>query len=471
MDLTIFTTNAKAMSVELDNKIDSGIKNFLELQARELLEEFGAGSHKPGSGSAAALQGLLSAQLIRTVINRTVCKDAYKEWHEPLNKLDKEIEKEVYPTLLKLFQEDSEVFHTHMNARLKARDESDYTKRRHLKARALDKLKPATEIPIQIAWECIKLAEGAKLIFDHGFTAVRGDSGVALNSSVSALGGCLSVIDLNLTYFPDNDWTRDIRQKTSALHEKHIALTNEVNRRLDNLKKEADWKMKLNSFTLNSFEESKLSFSYIENLVSRFQNFLWVNRMEIWDEENMDPLDILKPQKAFEVLGYTYDTPLTLGQQNIDGKVIEIAGVISKSKKIVKISSQKKPYIQNFTAAHELGHALLHNQDVLHRDGPLDGSKPSNPRNPQETQADKFAAFFLMPKKQVLRIFGELYGTSQFVINEETVFALGEKSIRQFRDECKNLRGLSKFLSSNTFYHRNFKSLKEIFGVSEGAMA
>ncbi|MBU2269497.1 MAG: cyclodeaminase/cyclohydrolase family protein, partial [Bacteroidetes bacterium] len=45
--------------------------NLLAITAEELLEKFGSGGHKPGSGSAAALQGMLSAKLLITVISLT----------------------------------------------------------------------------------------------------------------------------------------------------------------------------------------------------------------------------------------------------------------------------------------------------------------------------------------------------------------------------------------------------------------
>lgn len=46
-------------------------KSLLEETTEELLKKFGAGNHKPGSGSAAAFQGMISAQLLITVINLT----------------------------------------------------------------------------------------------------------------------------------------------------------------------------------------------------------------------------------------------------------------------------------------------------------------------------------------------------------------------------------------------------------------
>jgi formiminotetrahydrofolate cyclodeaminase len=44
---------------------------LIKLPTETLLGKFGLGNHVPGSGSATALQGLLSAQLISTVINLT----------------------------------------------------------------------------------------------------------------------------------------------------------------------------------------------------------------------------------------------------------------------------------------------------------------------------------------------------------------------------------------------------------------
>ena len=80
----------------------------------------------------------------------------------------------------------------------------------------------------------------------------------------------------------------------------------------------------------------------------------------------------------------------------------------NKNEKLVQVSKQFPQETQNFTAAHELGHAILHKQTVLHRDRPLDGSS-NTPRIREEMQADKFATFFLMPSKLVEDIFFEMF--------------------------------------------------------------
>jgi len=53
---------------------------LIELSTEELLKKFGSGKHKPGSGSAAAFQGMLSAKLIHTVIDLTKSRETYKKW-------------------------------------------------------------------------------------------------------------------------------------------------------------------------------------------------------------------------------------------------------------------------------------------------------------------------------------------------------------------------------------------------------
>lgn len=52
------------------------------------------------------------------------------------------------------------------------------------------------------------------------------------------------------------------------------------------------------------------------------------------------------------------------------------------------------PTHQRFTVAHEIGHLVLHPLGVLYRDVSFDGNR-------QETQANKYAAALLMPRKLV----------------------------------------------------------------------
>jgi hypothetical protein len=53
-------------------------QDLITLPTDELLTKFGAGMHNPGSGSAAALLGLVSCKLVQTVISLSHGRDKYQ---------------------------------------------------------------------------------------------------------------------------------------------------------------------------------------------------------------------------------------------------------------------------------------------------------------------------------------------------------------------------------------------------------
>ena len=82
---------------------------------------------------------------------------------------------------------------------------------------------------------------------------------------------------------------------------------------------------------------------------------------------------------------------------------------------IITVNSEELPQRRRFTAAHELGHYLLHrdlldgkrHMDRLFADGGR--SNPSGPLSPSyEVQANRFAADLLMPKAQLSRRYDAL---------------------------------------------------------------
>ncbi|MBX2968271.1 MAG: cyclodeaminase/cyclohydrolase family protein [Cyclobacteriaceae bacterium] len=445
----------------------------------QLLDKFGAGHHKPGSGSAAALQGLLSAQLIRTVIDLSTDekrRDSLKDHQEEFLKIKAEIESRIYPELEQFLQQDSEQFDKTIKLRIARDNEINPERKREFAKQALEELKPATEIPIKIARLCAELAQFATFIFDHGFKSVRGDSGVALNGAISAIGGCLSIIDLNLLSFTSTKWAKGITEDSNQIRETYNHLVDVAKTRLDNLKIEVRQKQacydELIALISSIKDESKLSYPDLEEIARRLQNTLWLNRDILWKKNPPDdPLQILNPKNALITLGYHVDQPESLGRHRVQGVLYEIAGVIDKPNKAVSISKKFPPEIRNFTMAHELGHALLHKQSVLHRDRPLDGTS-TNIRDAQELQADKFASYFLMPKKQVEAVFKELFLLKKFIITDDSVFALNQKSVSEFREKCHDLRGLARFIAAaELFQGRTFQSLAKIFKVSIETMA
>jgi formiminotetrahydrofolate cyclodeaminase/Zn-dependent peptidase ImmA (M78 family) len=456
------------------------MEKLIDIPAGKLLDKFGAGNHKPGSGSAAAYNGMLSAQLIKTVIEITTEDKRLAEYGEYFLKLEKmksRIETHIYPSLATLFQKDSEQFDKAIKLRKRRDNHPDKEIKKKLSQEALQELKPATEMPIEIAKLCKELAYFAAYVFDNGYRAVRGDSGVALHGAVAAIGGCLAIIDLNLISFGSDDWVRKIRAESKLLRIDYEKLLDETKRRLDYLKQETDkkyaYKSEIEKIISTTKNSGKLTYAEIEDIVTKLQNTIWIYRDLIWKKEiPTTPRKVLNPRNAIQILGYFFNEEETLGHNMVNGEMYEIAGIIDNQKKIISISKKFAPEIRNFTSAHELGHALLHRQRILHRDRPLDGSKIAGSRDKKEKQAERFASYFLMPRKQVRDYFQELYKLEKFVINEMTAIALGLGRTTEIRAKYKNLRSLSKLIASTEYFNgRSFSSLAKIFNVSVEAMA
>jgi formiminotetrahydrofolate cyclodeaminase len=455
------------------------VEKLLDLATGKLLEKFGAGNHKPGSGSASAFQGLLAAQMLLTVIDLTDDDKRRENYWESIPKLRtiKNDIQRLYKELESLFQLDSEQFDKVIKLRELRDKESNPQKKRILLEEAREALKISTKTPLRIADLSLKLADFAMFVFDHGFKSARGDSGVALTSAVSAIASCLCIIELNLISMPFDGETEKMREDKSSIKSRYNKLLPLMNEKLAILEKESNenrlYERSIHEFQNGNLAESIRSNSELEEIVRRLQNMLWLQRGKIWKNQTFQsPLELLKPEIVLKkVIGYSFLQSNSLGFYEQDGDRFEIAGDIDKSKKLVRISGRFSLETQNFTAAHELGHSILHKQTVLHRDKPIDGPRTA-PKSLEEFQADKFATYFLMPGKIVEETFFQLFEMQKFIINENSVTAIGAKSIQFLREKCQNLRGLGRLVASLELYAgKPFKSLSEIFGVSVETMA
>lgn len=452
---------------------------LINIEAGKLLEKFGKGSHKPGSGSASALIGMLSAQLMLTVIDLTDDPKRRKSYAKNLPKLlaiRDEVRSRIYPELESLFQEDSEQFDKVINLRELRDKESNPLNKRLLSEKAQEHLKICTELPIKIAELICELSEFAADVFDYGFQSARGDSGAALNSAISGVASCLSIIELNLISLPADKWMTTIRQRKALIKSHYERLCSVSAERLRVLEKAAEenfaFQQNISAFRQGNLADTISSYSEIEAIVTRLQNMLWLQRDKIWKRNIPEKaIEVLKPDVVLsKVMGYTFLVLDTLGVHTADDTQFEIAGLIDKNKKLVQVSKSFPKETQNFTAAHELAHAVLHKQIVLHRDRPIDGSVTT--RSLEEMQADKFASYFLMPTKAIVITFQQRFVTQKFVIDESTALALGAKNVWNLRDQCENMRGLARLLASVDYYDgKRFNSLAKTFGVSVETMA
>jgi len=211
---------------------------LIKLPADQLLTKFGSGGHKPGSGSAAALLGLVSCKLVQTVVSLSAGRDQYQGVEAQLTLANQDIVAGIEPVLVAALQDDSEQFDRVIEARRLRDAESDKGKKRSLAEKALAELREATDIPIKIADTCLALAEKAFVVFDLGFKAARGDSGVAISSALAGASGSLAIIYLNLTSFKGSEWATQTRQRADEISQKVQALQLQLVDRINRLQQE-----------------------------------------------------------------------------------------------------------------------------------------------------------------------------------------------------------------------------------------
>ena len=218
---------------------------------------------------------------------------------------------------------------------------------------------------------------------------------------------------------------------------------------------------------------SNFSKPEIEAIVRKLQTEIWKGRAKIWsDRPNVTAYDVLDPTIAIQLIGFDFERSESLGQYARGPELFEVAGIVDDNQKCIQISTRYSLEIQNFTAAHELGHAILHPATGLHRDRALDGGSGSVHRNEIEAEADIFAAFFLMPKKLVETAFKQHFLSDQFVLDEGSAFALGFEDVTYLEKKYRTHRDLARLLASAEQYNGlYFTSLAKQFQVSTEAMA
>lgn len=209
----------------------------------------------------------------------------------------------------------------------------------------------------------------------------------------------------------------------------------------------------------------------LELIARTLHRLMWLQRAELLGAVDIEPARIVDPGLALKAIGYRFTEYETLGEHAAGKDSYEVAGLMDRDSYEVRISRRFKPWERNFTAAHELAHALLHSGSGLHRDRAPDGSA-AGARDHQEAEADRFASYFLLPEKLVREAFIDRFLASPFVLTEATAFALSSQSLAYMKLKYRNGRELSRALAAAHQYNsRHFQSLTEKFQVSVEAIA
>ncbi len=207
----------------------------------------------------------------------------------------------------------------------------------------------------------------------------------------------------------------------------------------------------------------------IEHVATQILRSLWKKAQESGQNFPEDPVAIIDPISALQIYGFDVSYEEDLGL--IDEGKAKVAGILDDSTKTVRISNQFPIEVRLFTVAHELGHVNLHDiNGQMHRDRALNGETLA--KDELEREADKFATYFLMPEKLVLRRFRESFGADFLSLNENTAFALQSLSLSEMKKQCRSLRDFSKVIAgTGKCFDRHFPSLASQFRVSTLAMA
>jgi len=210
----------------------------------------------------------------------------------------------------------------------------------------------------------------------------------------------------------------------------------------------------------------------IENEAIRLRHQIWDRRALFWPGRQPHPLEVLDPQIAARVLGVElqYFQELSF---DIPGQQFKTAGLLDRAKGKIAVAQCYGLEVALFTAAHELGHFLLHKDKiVLHRDMPISGLEQVPP-DPVEREASYFAGTFLMPTEFLMKVFKARFGVAPLVFDEAAAHFLRPDSPSSLLHPYPGSRARSVALASARSYAgRAFGvSLAEFFKVSTATMA
>jgi len=193
---------------------------ILERPATQLLNDFGAGKASPGSGSAAALLSILSAKMIITVCEISLSKDECSKSHKDFGFISTQVKEKIEPRLRDLFESDARDFEKVVALRVKRDKSKDTATKTKYSRESLDLLEVATDYTFEVADLSFVLMEYGVTIFEHGWHAIRGDSGVSISAAMSGIMSSIFIINLNLKTLKRRKYAGENLNRVEAIQQK-----------------------------------------------------------------------------------------------------------------------------------------------------------------------------------------------------------------------------------------------------------
>jgi hypothetical protein len=208
----------------------------------------------------------------------------------------------------------------------------------------------------------------------------------------------------------------------------------------------------------------------IEKTAQELLRNMWKDREKLWPLGVPPAIDMLETTIFVRLLGLSFHDNTALGNW---GTRYEIAGLIDRQARKIAVSGRFPYLTRRFTAAHEIGHWLLHEDETMHRDLPVDGlSRPNSRRAPKEVEADFFAACLLMPRNLVRAEFQKRFGEHPFTFDDHAAFNLSPSNPRSLLySDPDSLDRAVALASAECYAGSRFCSLAQQFRVSVTSMA
>lgn len=190
---------------------------------------------------------------------------------------------------------------------------------------------------------------------------------------------------------------------------------------------------------------------------------------QLWPNTQPSRLFMCDPVAACELLDLQYLPDQRLGSYGSTAT----AGLLDRKRRVVLLSSRQSFEAMRFTTAHEVGHYLLHPGQLMFRDRSV--SDHGHLGRPQvEWEADVFAASFLMPPKLLRAAFEARFPKQKVPLaNTGTIcFNLSVREGQYLETLPPGSREFALAIArAQSFAGAHFKSLAQLFSVSQTAMA
>jgi formiminotetrahydrofolate cyclodeaminase len=189
------------------------------------LDALASSAPAPGGGSVAALSGALGAALVSMVCNLTLGKKKYAAVQDDISALVEQSES-LRQRLTDLLEADVEAYTGVSSAYKMPRKTPEQKAVRS--AAIQEALKEATQVPMQVAEECVRVLDLCTPAANKGNVNAVSDAGVAALMAEAGLRSAALNVIININAIKDKDFSSAMREKLESLLAGQPALKDQI---------------------------------------------------------------------------------------------------------------------------------------------------------------------------------------------------------------------------------------------------